>query len=392
MFSEITSVFASLFLLVFPPFLSVSVYGKDTAPALFFALLSIYFMLQYPKNKKTIFVVASGLSLGLCGSMRLADTLMTIPVFILLSMQAFPNKSSLLNLKRNDIKPFALFIFWVFLPLLIFYIPFIAKTGIGQILTRLNSPECAKFRGVFSPYLLTAINYAFMSLSAWGAIFSLLGLYVLFLRNRKMFYFFLAWFVVLFFYYGNVSDLAPRYLVIGLVPLVITSSYFFSELAQLSNLVKIMTIILFFVTLLWLFNNILPVVEFRHQNNLQADFAHWIADQTEKNSVIMAMDENIFIDYYAKRKTLWPPEVPITCDEQRINNFFHNYLDNYLKDDTPIYITSSGLAYDPCQRFKYLLAEYYRIEPIGCRVNEDWHHSCLRLLLFKDCLFRIMKK
>ena len=99
----------------------------------------------------------------------------------------------------------------------------------------------------------------------------------------------------------------------------------------------------------------------------------------------MAMDENIFIDYYAKRKTLGIPEVPITCNDKVIKKFFVDYLDRYLKNNVPLYITTAGLAYDDCGRMATLLNKYYRLEPLGCKINEDWHHSCLKLFLFKDC-------
>jgi len=383
--NETTAVLAALFLMILPPFLSVSVYGKDTSPALFFALLSIYLLLKYLNTQKISSLILSGLSAGLCGAVRMADSLIVVPIFLLLLIKTFPGKS-----KRNyNLKSYGMFIASLLLPLLIFYVPFVKEVGIDKIIWSMNSLDNAKFLGFFSELLPKSADYIFASLTFWGVVFSLFGFYILFLKDKKAALFLAVWFLVLFFYYGNISVLAPRYLVIAFVPLVITSSYFFSELSQVSKLVKVLTLALFFVTLLWLFKDIYPVVEFRHKNILQPDFAQWVASKTEQNAIIMAVDEGIFINYYGKRTTLYPP---ISCRDKIFKDFGKNYMDGYLNNGIPVYMISSGLAYDFCGRLRNFLLQNYRLEFLGCHINEDWHHSCLRLDLLEECLFRISAK
>lgn len=395
LFNGLTAILSSLFLMVLPPFLSVSLYGKNHALSLFFVLISVYLILKYLNNKRSLFLALSGIFLGLCGSVRPSDTLTIIPLLLFLTLQISAERNSPRNTIKRILKDCGLFVMMFSLPLIIFYVPYIIKTGPRYIMVFMSSPGSAnRFMGIFSSMLPLAIEYSIQSLTMCGVIFSVFGLLLIFRKDKKIFLFLFSWFVIQFFYHGNLSSLSPRFLIIGLIPMVISAGYAFSELAQVSRVVRMFTLLLFFVTLLCLFDGLLPTLEFRHRYNLQKDFGSWVAGKTEKNAIIMAMDESIFIEYYAKRKTLDYPVVPITCNEGVAGSFIFEHISKNLMRGIPVYLVSSGLAYDInlCRTIFQLLHRYFILEPLGCHVNEDWHHSCIGLELYKDCLYRIREK
>ncbi|MFZ5800510.1 MAG: glycosyltransferase family 39 protein [Candidatus Omnitrophota bacterium] len=392
--NELSAVFSALFFTVLPPYFSASLFGKDHTLSIFLALLSIYTLAKYLNNERTRLLLGSGLALGLCGSVRPADSLIITAVIPLLLMHTWERKNRDLSALKCAIKNCTLFTMAFLLPLLLFYLPYLTQGGAAKIMSAVNSIERAKFLGLFSQTLPLAIAYTFESFTIPGVAMSLAGLYILFLRNRRFCLFLLIWFLVLFFYHGNLSVVSHRLMIAAFVPLVIGLGYCFCALAQMSGLTKLVALLLFFTILLWLFYNLLPAVDFRHRYNLQGDFGRWVASRTEEKALIMAMDESIFIEYYAHRKTLNYPELPITCDEKVAEEFIHKYIRANLRKDIPVYVTSAGLAYDLayCGTLSRLLKQDFIIELVGCRINEDWHHSCLKLGLYKDCLWRIREK
>jgi hypothetical protein len=193
-------------------------------------------------------------------------------------------------------------------------------------------------------------------------------------------------------FYGNLHSTVPRFLVVILPSLLTAQGYLFFKLSQRHGLFKKGMLGAYLILLFVTFGNIYPILEFRHQYALLVDFARWVEKNTESNSQIITADENLFISYYGHRRAVDRPLHQFHIEEGELENFKHT-IDKILKQDTPLYIASSGIyAYDPDSQFSNFIRRYYRLEFIGSNLFEDWHRGEIFLRIGKVHLFRLKKK
>jgi len=378
LFNLPVALFSSILFSFSPAFLSVSIYGMNISISIFFVLVALLCMIRFNHDKR-VYLVLSGISLGLAAASRLSDALMVLPLSIFYFLEY--RKDRYANLKW-----LLYFVAPLFLIVVTFYIPMFIKIGLSQIISFIKNPQGAQFLGLFSRVMLISFRWILDMLSIPGLIIAIVGGFYLFLNNRRVSLFLILWFLILFLYYANVSTVEPRMLVITIIPLIISMGYFIFFIFQKF---KVLSIILLILLTILMFINIYPVLSFRHQNALQVDFAKWVESLTENNAVIIAADEWIFLNYYTDRKTMG---YPYTCYIEIIDAYFTNTIEDFLNKGIPVYIIKTAFAYDPCRLFQDKLLNDYKLIFIGEHLNEDWHHKCISSGIFIEELFKIVKK
>lgn len=371
--------FCSAFLLVFfMPHLAISTFGKSLTLGICLSLCSAYYMLLYTETFKKRYLVYSALFLGFCAAARLSDVLVFLPIAFLYFSHS--------KMSYGKLKGFIVFVIISSVAALIYYAPMLLERGLNQFREVWQSSGGAQFVGIFSEVFKYNLFWMAEIFSVGGAMLFIAGFgYMLIRRLIRPFLFLVIWFLVMFIFYAGISSSGPRYLVIAWLPLIIAQGYFLGDFKEK----RIVLSLALFVTVSINFITYAPTLAYRHQFSLQQEFAEWVNRKTPADALIIAMDESIFIKYYAHRKIL---SRPIFEDKKQIAAFFRE-IDDLLKDGKNVYIISTAyLSYDATNSFKKSLFNRYSMVFLGKRVNEDWHFSLLDQLFLKEKLYRIMKK
>ena len=374
------AVFSSLLLACFMPHVAISAFGKSLTLSIFLSLLSATFMLRYTQEKRSPYFIFSAIFLGLCVAARLSDVLCIVPITWLLFSAG--------KLPYGKVKSFVAFIFMVGLVAFIFYLPMFFENGFfngGRALVQQGRGE---FLGFFSRFLRGTLRWIPRVMLSGGMILLLVGSgLMIFKKQGRPFIFLSLWFLVLQELNGNLISYSVRYLVIAWIPLLVVQGYL---LGSLKGKGFYISLFIFLIVATAGFVKFAPALAFRHTHALQVDFSRWVSGQTESDAVIIALDEDIMIEFYGKRTTLGRP---LVCDKNVINDFFDNKIDPMLSRGQNIYIISTAiLDYDRCGLFRKELLRHYDLIFMGERINEDWHHSLLYNELGLEKLFRLRKK
>jgi hypothetical protein len=189
---------------------------------------------------------------------------------------------------------------------------------------------------------------------------------------------------MLIFYFGNTNSYVARYLDIVIIPIYIFASFALSSLYSQDKTVAL-GIIIYFVLSMLIF--IYPKVVFRHRYNGQKQFALYVKEKTEKNAMIIAMDDGPFLDYYGDRRFIRHPiENPVKMAE------FVKRVSQYLKSSTPVYLIDSAFSYDDDKSFKKGISEKFKITPVGEELTEDWHRADLKFQMYIEKLYKVQLK
>ena len=291
------------------------------------------------------------------------------------------------KISYNQFKLLTAYLFVAFLTLFIYYFGLFLDKGGSFFSLILTKESEAKFLGLFSCVSAHAFDWLLNVFNACGVILVLAGFGFMFLKKQfKEAAFLILWFIVFQLFYGNISSTGIRYLVIGWIPLIIAEGYFLGRTRGLNYYLALL--ILFLVCV---FNIVGPMktLIFRHRHALQVDFANWVKEKTPDDAAILAMDEAIFIRYYAKREIL---SRPITCKTKEMKDFFEQVVDKYLEEGRKVYFIGTTLAYDRCDVFSKMVFEFYTVIEMGKHKNEDWHHALLGQSIFDESLYRLKKK
>ena len=133
------------------------------------------------------------------------------------------------------------------------------------------------------------------------------------------------------------------------------------------------------------------ILSFRHSRALLPEWGRYIGTITEPNALIIAGDDELFLQYYGQRKTLYRPKDAFQLNPRQFNDFKHG-LAVSLSAGIPVYITATGLfSYDPDKEFSSYIRDNYRLAFRGKKMIEDWHRGELYLERKTDEIFRIEK-
>jgi hypothetical protein len=376
MFDRRAALFSSLLFTVYPAFLSVSVYGINNGISVLFALVSLYFLLRTAATGRRTALIASGIFMGCCVAVRLPDALFILPLTVS-------------YIVSRDIRPVPqtawFFIPWLAIPLAC-YAPMLGGGGVGQLFSAMTSVSQGKFEGLTSNVL--GLSYAWFRemLTRPLVLLSGIGALLLFLRRRGVFMVLFIWFAVFFFYYGNVSTVEPRMLIMAGIPALAASGYALSRIYAVNRAAALAFLA---VSGFLMFKPLLPVLQYRHQHAQAQEFFSWVDRSIEPHAAVMAGDNGIFLTFYTGRQ---PLAHPYTCDATQMRRFFDTEVESRLKAGIPVYMIRSAFTYDPCMDFRKMLEQRYSLVPVGSRTNEDWHHHCLTLGLFDDVLYKLAYK
>jgi hypothetical protein len=243
--------------------------------------------------------------------------------------------------------------------------------------------------------LTLSFNYVKSSLGILASLSVILGLVVLFIKDKKLLTFLMLWFFLSFLFYGNLVTTVPRYFMVSSLALLIVLGYFFSWLTQTNKVIAILSKTIFVFILCIMYLNIYPILKMRHENDFLPGFYRWVGTITENNAIVIERDNSLFVDYYAKRKTL-APAVGLFSGEKDAFYDFKVEIDDLLKQGTPIYITGSALRgynkYNPKFDFKNFMLNNYRIKFVGHHLSETWYRGCLTQKIGLFPLYKVTQK
>ena len=121
---------------------------------------------------------------------------------------------------------------------------------------------------------------------------------------------------------------------------------------------------------------------FRHHYCGPKEFAIFVKENTENDSIIISNDESVFLIYYGNRTTMGYSPNPSQDEHRKI---ILNII-GLLKSNRSLYVTGS-VYYRPVPN--YVLNKNFVLEEIGTAVNEEYHHAVLNLRTRNEPLYRI---
>jgi hypothetical protein len=191
----------------------------------------------------------------------------------------------------------------------------------------------------------------------------------------------------LILYFGNLSSYGPRYLDVVVIPVMIGAA---CEFAGLYRKDRAISVIILGYCVLSMFLFMYPMLKYRHTYNGEKQYALFVKEKTEENAVVITMDDAPFIQYYADRKSIGHPVNP-KRNLQEIDQFIAD-VEGYLLRGIPVYLTQSGLSYDPNRLISRAIYQNFNIMPIGEKLSEDYHRPEMKLRPFRQKLFRLFPK
>ncbi len=392
-----TAIFSAIVFSVFPAYLGLSTYGKSHIPSIFFLCLGLLILQQYLQTgKRSLFFFSIG-CFGCMGASRVQEyVFLIIPVTVFVWIM-FKQKKGHPSLRQKSQ------LFWrdslglwtgstVFA--FLFYVPllidaprtgyFIQLKGYWDVSTSPN------FLGLLSPSLAESFRIIFFGLTPIGSITALLGFLLILKKDKYKALFLAVWLLLPLLFLGNLSMTTTRFIMICIIPLFICAGYFFAHLYSFPNsYFRLLSFFVFSLITVTMFVNIYPVLLFRHQHALLPDFARFVQRVTEPSAKIIAGDETPFIIYYGKREIGFRPFEAAKIPQSQLRDF-QRRLDALLAQDTPVYITSSGLlSYDPEKKFSSFVQNHYQLDYVGETLSEGWHQGVTRLRIGVEKLYRI---
>jgi len=371
--------FAGVLLACFGAHIAISSFGKSLTLSIFFALTSAYFLVCYLKDGRRLCFFYAIAFLGFCGAARLSDFLALLPLVYLLARYGSP--------ARERIKDICVFAGLSVCVVLMYYLPMLMDKGFSQFRDVLSTSRQASFLGPVSFMLRKSMIWLVDVFRPEGVIVAVCGIGFLYIHRRlKELVFLLLWFCLFQLFYGNISSSGVRYLVIAWLPLIAAQGYFLGSYRRPAAYGALLIFTWLLLAGLW---RDMPALEFRHRHALQVDFARWVAATVPADSVVIAVDEAIFLRFYTTREVVTRP---VTCDPQEIKAFFRETIDPVLSSGRRVFLINSSFAYDECRVFRKTLAGYYKVRPVGYKTNEDWHHALLNRELFREYLYELAQK
>jgi 4-amino-4-deoxy-L-arabinose transferase-like glycosyltransferase len=215
--SRFASIAASLFFSFNAIFLTVTTYPKTHSIALFFILLSFYFIFLYNKHRKSYFIWLSGILFGLSVSVRILNVLLILPLLYIYLNPIIKNKSIRLRKSKLKIRNFLYFFIGSFGVWYLLFAKRISEWG-GFIpyLSRLLGEQgsAVRWQGIISSSLDYSISQLYISISLIGSALFFIGLYYGIKKYKKTTIFLLLWLIPPFLYFANIDQPLSRFFIV----------------------------------------------------------------------------------------------------------------------------------------------------------------------------------
>ncbi|MFQ6050243.1 MAG: phospholipid carrier-dependent glycosyltransferase [Candidatus Hydrothermarchaeota archaeon] len=211
-----------------------------------------------------------------------------------------------------------------------------------------------------------------VSLSTAFIPLTLFGIAII-LRDRKYFHLtaLALWIFPYFFYFGNIITFSARFFLPIIAPLLLLMAVSLSKIEKKAG----MLLVLFIIT--QSMGYIYPVLDSRATHSYQEEFALFVKNNTEEDSLIIVSEERAFISYYGNRTTI-PTNVSLT--------------ESYLKEGKPVYLISSAFFTRGGREKEEKFKENFNFTLIGTKLNEDFHHKSIYSGFFDEYLYELKLK
>ena len=381
---RVQAFFGGLLLSFMPVYFSTDTYGKEHGMSVFFLLLSFCLLQSGLKRKSSFYVGSACLSYLFSVSIR-ESVLLVIPLFILLFLHPLITVHPLrvvvpeLSFKKRML--FRLLIpFFCVLGLLWF--SYMGKAIFGQMFVTANTSSVT-FQGLFSGMLAQAEANLMLSVPGIFFVLVIIGVWRMWKLGEFLWaIFFLLW-IMTILGFGNVSSYCPRYLDQVAIPLCVFAAY---SLAGMYVKYKAGAHMIALYCALGMFLFLYPMLVFRHSYNGEKQLALFIKAVTERDAVIMTIDDAPFIEYYGRRKTLFIP----TSNAGMMDNYIDE-VKGYLSKKTPVYFTEAeylrGMDLPGIIRAKGL-----RLSLIGSVLSEDYHRPEMNFCFRDQKIYKVSLK
>ncbi len=183
--------------------------------------------------------------------------------------------------------------------------------------------------------------------------------------------------------YGSLTTYGPRYLALGALGLSMFAGAAFQFALRDAAQTRAATLSAYALSIALMLWASYPLLASRHAYNGAKRFAQFVADATEPDSLSIVMDDSRFIEYYARRATLGHP---IGGRDANID-----WAQRVAQESArrPVYLTNSGLTYDPGGVARQALLDHFTWTLIGTVATEDYHHAEGRLRPYDGHLWRL---
>jgi hypothetical protein len=369
---------AALFLNFNFLFLTYSTTGKENVPNALFAVLAILLFLRGAKRNSLFLKILGFASFSFSLTVH-EGGIPLLPVFLaflILFDRAYAKDWKTLLLDLSILLPFLAAPFLLYLSRVFF-----------RYLT-VRGSDTAYFEGLFTPLLGRAtgdlIRICGLPLLALGAA----GVAAV-SRNRKVLIPLSLW-TLLLFYYGNLSSYGARYLLYVVIPIAILagigSGALLNRLKSKEWKVVAGTALSLLVCGYGIYKAY-PLIQFRKDYCGPKRMALYVLKNTDPDALIVTMDENVHIVYYARREVLSHPVADFAQ-----NRDFVLKIRGMALEGRKVYVNLTAFTYDPMGHFQRLMLENFQFVPVGEVLDEDYHRPELSFTMFQNKLFRVIPK
>jgi hypothetical protein len=376
--NRVSAFLAALFLNFNFLFLTFSTIGKENIANALFAVLAILLILRGVKQNSIYLKVLGFASFAFSITVHEAGIAL-LPIllaFLTLFHLACRRPHKLLFLD------FGLFLVLISVPFFLY---------LGKVFFRaatVRSTDTAFFEGLFTPIFAIAAKDLYQI--CWVPLLALAAAGAFQLKKNLKVLVPLCLWILLLFYYGNISCYCARYLLYIVIPIVIFAGIGAGVLLERFKSMnwKIMSggIILLLVCGYGLFNAY-PLISFRREYCGPKRMALHVQANTEPDALIITEDESVYITYYARREVMSHPDT-----DYALNRDFVEMIRDIALTGRKVYVNSSAFSYDAKAYFEKLMRKNFELVPAGQVLDEDYHRPELSFTKYQSFLFRLIPK
>ena len=374
------ALFSSLFLAVTPIFLSDSTYGKEHALQIFVMLSGLYLLLRALREEKKSLFFLAGIVTGLFLITR-EDSFLFLPLFAYILFFLKKKGSNISNVSYEHLLFFSV-------PILFIFAWYLYFTLWDRLLVVLFQKEetAGVWLGFFSYIFPDALYDLLVTLTPLLCALAIYGMYRMYLTEKKLFGFLSIWIAYLL-YFGNNDIYAPRWLSILLPPFLIAGAYGIGALSDYEKKgekwIKKIVVPVVFVTLIWMFLTIYPVLNARADHALTKEYAQAIDTLAPSGAhLFFYADACTIITYYSPK---------ISCSGNSNTQEVKREIKEKIEQGVPIYFTPHRAKLRKDLDFAKELSALYNSTLIMTRDYEDYHKATLTSVRFEAPLFLIQR-